>query len=148
MDSISQKIKSLREEYPMSKSELARKISVSPAYITMLENGKKDNPSYEILLKISNALECSISDLLGYKYTPEDIALLDGTNEDIVELKKFLELLEYFGYEIRDNGDKYKILKSDKIDLDLPHSEINDFSKKVSEALSDFLEITLKHIIR
>lgn len=48
----------------MSKSELARKINVSPSYITMLENGNKTNPSSDVIFKIAIALGITIGDLL------------------------------------------------------------------------------------
>ena len=61
---IGERIKTLRENNHLSKSALAKKIEVSPAYITMLENGKKSNPSYDILSKIADALYISLEELL------------------------------------------------------------------------------------
>ena len=61
---IGEKIKKFREEKKMSKSELARKINVSPSYITMLENGNKTNPSSDVIFKIAIALGITIGDLL------------------------------------------------------------------------------------
>ena len=52
MNDLGIKIKNIREEKKITKSELARLIDVSPAYITMLENGKKQNPSRAILDKL------------------------------------------------------------------------------------------------
>ena len=51
MDNLGIKIKTLREKNKISKSELARLINISPAYVTMLENGLKKNPSIDILKK-------------------------------------------------------------------------------------------------
>lgn len=64
MNTMGNKIKENREKSKITKSELARMIGVSPAYITMLENGKKDNPSGDILRKISNALNVPLDELL------------------------------------------------------------------------------------
>ena len=50
-------IKEAREKNNISKSELSRLIGVTPAYITMLENGKKKKPSTDILIKLSQALD-------------------------------------------------------------------------------------------
>lgn len=56
-------IKIAREKVGISKSELSRRINVSPAYITMLENGTKKNPTTDILKKIANVLDISLSQL-------------------------------------------------------------------------------------
>lgn len=143
---IGEIIKTKRLEKGYSQKQLSDLSGISLSSIQKGENGIR-NLKLDSLLKIANTLECDINDLLGYKYTPEDIDFLDGYKESD-DLKKFIEVMEYFGYEFRDNGGNYKIFKSDKTDLDIPHNEINNFSEKVSEAISDFLEITLKHIIR
>ncbi|EHR0219221.1 helix-turn-helix transcriptional regulator [Clostridium perfringens] len=54
---LNEKITFYREKRGISKSQLAREIGVSPAYITKLENGEKTNPSLELKVKIANALE-------------------------------------------------------------------------------------------
>lgn len=54
---LGETIKEMRKERNMSKAELARLIEVSPAYITMIENGKKKNPSMNILNKIAKTLD-------------------------------------------------------------------------------------------
>ncbi|BBK75864.1 helix-turn-helix domain-containing protein [Clostridium butyricum] len=72
MDTIGNTINKLRKNRNISKSELARKIDVSPAYITMLENGKKSNPSLEILTKISNVLEIPLDTLVTSPKTKEN----------------------------------------------------------------------------
>ena len=67
--SIGEQIKITRENKNLSKSELAKKINVSPAYITMLENGKKTNPSYDVINKIADALYISLDELLNDEST-------------------------------------------------------------------------------
>ncbi len=64
MDNLGIKIKTLREKNKISKSELARLINISPAYVTMLENGLKKNPSIDILKKIATVLEVPLSELI------------------------------------------------------------------------------------
>ena len=54
---LNEKITFYREKRGISKSQLAREIGVSPAYITKLENGEKTNPSLELKVKIANVLE-------------------------------------------------------------------------------------------
>lgn len=62
---LKDKIKKMRENRNLSKSELARIIGVSPAYITKLENGDKKNPSLEIKVKLAKALNTTVSELIG-----------------------------------------------------------------------------------
>lgn len=63
MNDLKVKLKYYREKKNMSKSELARKIGVSPAYITKLENGEKTNPSISVLMRLCYALGITSSDL-------------------------------------------------------------------------------------
>ena len=56
-------IKKYREEKKITKSTLSKLIGVAPSYITRLENGEKKNPSTDIKLKISKALDIPISEL-------------------------------------------------------------------------------------
>lgn len=48
----------------ISFKELADKTSISLTYIYELARGKKSNPSMETLLKLSEALEVSVSELI------------------------------------------------------------------------------------
>jgi HTH-type transcriptional regulator, competence development regulator len=58
-------IKTLREEKGLSQKALATRIGVSDAYITMLETGKRKNPSLDILKKLAKALGVPVTELLG-----------------------------------------------------------------------------------
>ena len=49
---IHEKITKYREQSGLNKSQLAREIGVSPAYITMLENGSK-SPSKELIVRMA-----------------------------------------------------------------------------------------------
>lgn len=91
MESFKDKIKFFREKNSMSKSELARKIGVSPSYITMLENGEKTNPSLEVQFKIARTLGIPLNELIssiksGIRYTL-------NKNVDFRDIKKYREKL-------------------------------------------------------
>lgn len=58
-------LKAYREKANISKSKLSRMIGVSPSYITMLESGEKTNPSLEVIVKISKALDIPPEELAG-----------------------------------------------------------------------------------
>ena len=56
-------IKKIRELQKLTQKELGNMLGVTDAAIGLWENGKRD-PSYETLLKIGEALNCSVSDLM------------------------------------------------------------------------------------
>ncbi len=58
-------IKALRQEKGLSQKALADQVGVTDAYITMLEGGKRKNPSLEILKKLAKALGVPVTELLG-----------------------------------------------------------------------------------
>ncbi|WP_294378212.1 helix-turn-helix domain-containing protein [uncultured Clostridium sp.] len=87
---IGEKIENLRKFNKISRSELARRINVSPAYITMLENGKKTNPSIEVLRNIATALAVPVSTFLNTDTLP----VLD--NEEVLLKQQLLNYLENY----------------------------------------------------
>ncbi|TYP56808.1 helix-turn-helix domain-containing protein [Thermosediminibacter litoriperuensis] len=58
------KIKYTREKAGITQEKLAEKVGISRIYLNELENGRKKNPSFNLLKKIAKALEVKISDLL------------------------------------------------------------------------------------
>ncbi|CAI3550558.1 helix-turn-helix domain-containing protein [Clostridium neonatale] len=79
MSKVGEKLKEFREKNNVSKSDLARILHVSPAYITTLENGKRDNPSNNLLINISSTLQIPITELVE-----------DTTDEKKQELLKYM----------------------------------------------------------
>lgn len=47
----------------MSQDELAKKSKVVRPYITLLEGGKRSNPSYEVMKNIAKALKKSVPEV-------------------------------------------------------------------------------------
>ena len=56
-------IASQRKKKGLSQGELARKLKVDPSYISRLESSAS-NPSKSTLIKVAQALDCSMQDLL------------------------------------------------------------------------------------
>lgn len=69
---IGDRLKEYRRSLGMSQADLARKSNVSAAYVSELESGLGKRPSGEILLRLANALEVTIADLLGQDIRPGD----------------------------------------------------------------------------
>lgn len=56
-------VKKFRMENKMSQYELAEKAQVARVYITLLEAGKRSNPSKEVMEKISHALGKTVQEV-------------------------------------------------------------------------------------
>ncbi len=115
-------IKYYREKNAITKSELARRIGVSPSYITMLENGEKNNPSLEIQLKIASVLNVSIEDIFTESLTEKDLENFDrNTNslrKDISITEAIDLLLKEKGHTISDfNEDEYEKIKNSLLEF-------------------------------
>lgn len=57
-------VKKLRKAKGMTQKELGAKCDISESMVSNLESGKK-SPSFETLLKLAEALDCSVADILG-----------------------------------------------------------------------------------
>lgn len=62
---LSRVIKTLRQEKGLSQKALAKEVGVTDAYITMLESGKRKNPSLAVLQRLAKALGVPVAELLG-----------------------------------------------------------------------------------
>lgn len=62
--SLAENIKRFRHLKQLSQPALAEKAKLSKGYIYMLESGDMANPSLDKLFAISQALECTIADLI------------------------------------------------------------------------------------
>lgn len=86
METFAEKIRYYREKANMSKSELARQLYVSPAYVTMLEKGDKTNPSFNLIFKISEVLNIPYSELPIIEFQ-QDKNLADSVEEETRKIK-------------------------------------------------------------
>lgn len=57
-------LKRVRESRGLTQEQLARKVGVSDAYISMLESGAKQNPSLPLLKRLAKALKVKVGELL------------------------------------------------------------------------------------
>ena len=63
-------IKRLRKQKQLSQDKLARLADIPYNTLVKIESGKSNNPTFETLLKLSDALEVSIDELAGRKRKP------------------------------------------------------------------------------
>lgn len=83
---LAENIKRLRNVKQLSQPQLAEKAGISKGYIYMLETGEMKNPSIDKLLKIAEALNCTIADLIGQ---PKTQTKIENTYEIPVGLQEF-----------------------------------------------------------
>ncbi len=65
-------IRAKREEHNISLGYLAKELGISSGYLSQIENGKKTNPSSEIILKIVELLDIDLAMLLGVDTNEEN----------------------------------------------------------------------------
>lgn len=65
MEDLGSRLRSIREEQGLSMSEVARRAGISKAYLSQLENGDSQHPSYEVLGRLATALAKTVPDLVG-----------------------------------------------------------------------------------
>lgn len=93
IDSIGQRIKQRRQELGLSQLELARQTDIASGNISTME-AHKSLPSAQALIKLSEALDCSIDWLLlGNTEPPEDASPL------LEEYVKKFKMLDQDGQE-------------------------------------------------
>lgn len=86
---IADNLKKYREEKRLSMNALARMAEVSPSYIHDIEHGIKQNPSQDVMIKLSDALGISLNDLIYGKDSEEkDLGNLEVYLSRIRDLPK------------------------------------------------------------
>jgi transcriptional regulator with XRE-family HTH domain len=64
-------IRSRREEMGINLVDMAKRLDISPGYLSQIETGRKTNPKLEIILRILHELDLDISMLLGLEPTEQ-----------------------------------------------------------------------------
>lgn len=88
MISISEKIKTLREERNMTQEQLAEKAELSVNYISRIENKNDLNISIRVLIKLADAFNISVAELV--------------QNTNNIKRNKDIEHLSYRLYQLPD----------------------------------------------
>lgn len=106
---VGKKIRSIRKRKGLSQLQLADMVKVSPPYISCVENDVK-NASIETLVRIANALQVSIDELLDDNLENELIAsprafevVLSDCNE--YEKRVLLDMVSSMKKAMRDNSE-------------------------------------------
>ena len=81
-------LRQIRKAKGLTMKELGKAVDVSESMIQMVESGTR-KPSYELLLKLGEALDCSVDTLINDKKIPATNS--DGMKNDY---KDFMDILE------------------------------------------------------
>jgi XRE family transcriptional regulator, master regulator for biofilm formation len=74
MKSLGERFKELRKSKKYSQDEIADRLGVSKAFISLIENGLRD-PSVELLNKAASLFDVDVADFYEYKIqSPEDLS--------------------------------------------------------------------------
>ena len=57
-------LKDRREQVGLTREQLARKAKVTTAYVSMMEAGKRKNPSLAVLQRLAKALGVPVAEIL------------------------------------------------------------------------------------
>lgn len=89
-----EKLKSIREQRGVSKSELAELVGVSQPYITQLENGSRKDPGFSLVQKFCIALNVPIEIFLDKNIVPL-YSIIDHLPKDLQEFVLSQESIPY-----------------------------------------------------
>jgi HTH-type transcriptional regulator, competence development regulator len=84
------KLRDLRKLKGFTIRDLADRSGVSPAYISQLENGNRGIPSPEVLMKLSEGLNTSYSDLMEIAGSLESKNKISEQPSNPVNLRRFI----------------------------------------------------------
>lgn len=60
-------IKKYRKASGLSVYKLAKQVNISHSYVTQIENGKRNNPNIDIIVKIAVVLNIPIEDIINFQ---------------------------------------------------------------------------------
>lgn len=131
MSEFGRLIRRIRKEKKLSLKDVAKRGGLSHAYISQIENGKRVNPTGQVINKLAKGLGVPVYDLLaisGY-YNEED--LLEPIEETIKSLENRLSL---------EKNNKLKIDLEKVIEMPNLNYKNNPFTNHDRELLKNYLE--------
>ena len=85
-------IRQLRLAKGLTQEELAKMVDVTGSQISQIESGKR-KPSFETLLKLGEALDCSSAYLLMGEKNPVTVIDDENVNDDISTIKECNDIM-------------------------------------------------------
>lgn len=133
---IGKNLTKIREDLNISQRELGRRIGMSGQMISKIENNLS-NPSMETLIKISEALECSLYDLtMDTEQLKNDVKIIES-EKYIIKLAEKNNIKITEEYDNDGNGEYLNcvyISFKDK-DFKLSANEFHELSNRIIDSL-------------
>ena len=139
-------IKAKRKEKKISLVDFAREIGISPAYLSQLENGRKENPKLEIMLSITQALDIDLDMLLGLEQELESPALrIPSLLRLVIAKDRNLKVLENKEVQKKISGFLDRALECKYLieDRDLYNLFLEDLSIQMENTLKRYMAMEI-----
>ena len=147
---IGHKIKSKRRKLGISQADMAKKLSISPSYLNLIESGKR-KINVDLLLKLANELGIEISDISKKTDTNLYQNLMDVLGDNLFEdlditnfdIKEIVNTNPLIAKALVKLGDNYKkknqdiVSKVENISGKFIDNQKNSFP---GEVVSDFIQ--------
>ena len=147
---IGHKIKSKRRKLSISQTDMAKKLSISPSYLNLIENGKR-KINVDLLLRLSNELGIEMSDISKKTDTNLYQNLMDVLGDNLFEdlditnfdIKEIVNTNPLIAKALVKLGDNYKkknqdiVSKVENISGKFIDNQKNSFP---GEVVSDFIQ--------
>jgi XRE family transcriptional regulator, master regulator for biofilm formation len=93
-------LKFYRDERGMTINELSHLAGISKSYISSIERGLQKNPSIQVLQKLADTLNISLSQLLAFKSIDEEwLQLVKTAIEEGLTKQEFLEYIQFIQFK-------------------------------------------------
>jgi XRE family transcriptional regulator, master regulator for biofilm formation len=97
---VGEVLKFYRDERGMTINELSHLAGISKSYISSIERGLQKNPSIQVLQKLADTLNISLSQLLGFKSIDEEwLQLVKTAIEEGLTKQEFLEYIQFIQFK-------------------------------------------------
>jgi len=139
-------IKAKRKEKKISLVDFAREIGISPAYLSQLENGRKENPKLEIMLSITQALDIDLDMLLGLEQELESPALrIPSLLRLVIAKDRNLKVLEDKEVQKKISGFLDRVLECKYLieDRDLYNLFLEDLNIQMENTLKRYMAMEI-----
>lgn len=144
MESIGEKIRSIRKSKGISQTAVADSCSIKQSSYANIENGKTQNITIEIGKGIAKALDISFNELFDIEATPQNQDQIESLKEQIenlkekarynITIKKAVLMSFYTSFtHISNNIIKYEGSEESEIKLESLYDFTNHFKKNLIE---------------
>lgn len=143
MNTLGEKIKTFRKSNNLTQKELALKIGVTASTVTKYENGQLE-PNIDILNKISNIFNISVSNLIDDNYSRKEFS----TESEFLNFYELLNSKEIADETISELTKFIILAVINKYNLNIDINQIDDSDKKlIFNLASSSVKVFIENLI-